>query len=124
MARTYPTVTVERNEKGEVICTAPITAVLTNDPDTSACVNIKEFHYGCVEAHVGSAITITWHSAMTPDGVSMDAYDATPTAVNMVSTVAADHQIHAIPTACMTYPYLIPCSDQASGDTVTLFFKK
>jgi hypothetical protein len=51
---------------------------------------------------------------MTPDGVAHACYDDTGTAVAIVTTIAADHQIHQLPEALAGVPYLVPKGSNAS----------
>jgi hypothetical protein len=70
---------------------------------------------GCIENHTGNALTITWFAAMTPDGTAHAAMDDTATAAAIVTTIAADHQVHQLPEALIGMPFILPKGSVASA---------
>lgn len=108
MANTYPTGV--RTQTGIHYSSV----VVTNDAATTAVIPYCGFRRGCIENHTGAAQTITWFGAMTPDGTAHACLDDTATAAAIVTTIAADHQIHQLPEALSGVPYLFPKGSNAS----------
>jgi hypothetical protein len=94
---------------------------LTNDATTTAEIDKRGYSHGCVENDTGSAITITWYGCMTPGGTAHALYDEDGSA--LTSTITADNQIGALPSAVAGVPFLVPVSNGAT-DTVSIHLER
>ena len=119
MARTVPEILMHKLPSGiTAVCSAPVTAALTNSPTTTAELNIEAFTMGCVRNVTGSAVTVTYWAAMTPGGSAAPLYDEDSVAVTQT---LASNSMTALPSAIAGVPHLIPVSDAASDSLIFVF---